>query len=366
MTELEAPGAPIEGPAVYFDGRSAQRREAIVRLGEALEIGLNGVVAAQWPYADIRRADSGAGVMGLACLSAPELARLNLRDEALKAAVERRCTQLGQRDIDRRGVAKIIFWSLAAAASLIAVAVFGVPRAADGLTRLVSPTLERRLGDAIANQVNLIFGDKKCINANGNAALAELVQKLAVQAGLPGPLPLTVIDTNMANAFALPGGRVYVLRGLIDKAHNSDELAGVLAHELGHVAHRDGLRVMISSGGSAFLLGLLLGDVSGSGAIILGGRALMQSAHSREAEASADAFAAMTLHGLGRTAAPLGVFLLRLTGNQEGQIALLASHPLSQDRLVALQKDDAPSTGPDILGVEQWRAIKQICKSAPL
>jgi Zn-dependent protease with chaperone function len=44
------------------------------------------------------------------------------------------------------------------------------------------------------------------------------------------------------NAFALPGGKVYLFDGLLAKAENPDEIAGVLAHELGHLKHRDGIR----------------------------------------------------------------------------------------------------------------------------
>jgi Zn-dependent protease with chaperone function len=96
--------------------------------------------------------------------------------------------------------------------------------------------------------------------------------------------------------------------------------------------------------------------------LIVAGRALVNSAHSRDAEAKADAFAADVMRGLGRSPRPLGEFLLRMTGKQQsGMIALLASHPLSQDRLAALKAADAPVTGPELLSEEEWRALKGIC-----
>jgi Zn-dependent protease with chaperone function len=159
-------------------------------------------------------------------------------------------------------------------------------------------------------------------------------------------LTVTVLHSKTPNAFALPGGSVYVLSALIDKAADPDELGGVLAHELGHIAHRDGLRLMISNGGTAFLLSLLMGDVTDAGAIIFRSRTLVTSANTREAEANADAFAATFLHRLGRSSAPLGTFLVRLTGQQNlGALSLLQSHPLSQERLEALKRDDVAETG---------------------
>ena len=66
--------------------------------------------------------------------------------------------------------------------------------------------------------------------------------RLQTAAQLPIPPDPVVLRSNVANAFALPGGRVYVLAPLLAKSETPDELAGVLTHELGHVAHRDGLR----------------------------------------------------------------------------------------------------------------------------
>ncbi len=73
-----------------------------------------------------------------------------------------------------------------------------------------------------------------------------------------------VLPTSVPNAFALPGGKVFVLKGLLDKAESPDELAGILAHELGHLKHHDNMRGLIYNGGTSFLIGLLFGDVTGS------------------------------------------------------------------------------------------------------
>ncbi len=361
---MPATQTPCEGPAVFFDGKTTQRRDVVLSLRDGLEIHEGGALVALWSFDDIRHADGGPGILRLSCRSGPELARIDIQDPALKAAILTRCAHIDDEGAANSGnTIRIIGWSLAAALSVALIAIYGVPLAARGLTDLVPASLEARLGDAVANQVNAVFNEKGCDSSAGLAAFNKLFGQLTAQAKLPNVVA-AVRQSSVANAFAIPGNRIYVLGALIDKADSPDEFAGVLAHELGHVAHRDGLREMISSGGAAFFFGLLLGDVSGAGAIILASRTLLNAAHSREAETAADAFAAQTLRGLGRSPAPLGEFLIRLTGEQKaGVIALLASHPLSQDRLAALKRQDQPAGGAPLLNEDEWRDLKAICGS---
>src|SRR4029077_5483171 len=84
-------------------------------------------------------------------------------------------------------------------------------------------------------------------SAPSRAALDTLVRRLEAAAGLPVPVRAAVVRRSEANAIALPGGRVYVFEGLIDKAETPDELAGVIAHEMGHIAHRDGVRSVMQA-----------------------------------------------------------------------------------------------------------------------
>src|SRR5438067_12246092 len=102
--------------------------------------------------------------------------------------------------------------------------------------------------------------------------------------------------SSLPNAFALPGGRVYVLSGLLAQAQSPDELAGVLAHEFGHVVRRDGLRRLIRDGGTACLVGLMFGDVTCSGVVLMADRIVRSAAHTRTAQEEADAFAVTVMH----------------------------------------------------------------------
>ena len=123
-------------------------------------------------------------MLRLTCLTAPALARLEIRDAALAAELIARCPRLDENAPGRRGVGAIVGWSLAAAVSIVAVVLFGVPLAADRLTPLVPQAFERRLGDVADGQVKALFGDKVCNNAAGQAAFTKLVNTLREAAGL--------------------------------------------------------------------------------------------------------------------------------------------------------------------------------------
>jgi len=352
-----------DATGIYFDGATNRKHRVALNLASAIEISENGVFLATWAYADVRRADGPKDILRLRNIAAAPLARLEITAPATQAEILRLCKLLdGEGSPGEGSTLRIVAWSLAAAVSICAVAWFGVPALADRLTPLVPNWAERRLGDMADRQVRAIFPAKTCATPEGTAALNKLVGELQAEAHprlIPEPL---VLASNTPNAFALPGGRIYVLKGLLDKAESPDELAGVLAHELGHVAHRDGLRRLIANSGASFLIGLLLGDVAGSSVVLTAGRGLFAAAYSREAEAEADLYAVQTMRKLGRSPKPLGDLLLRITGPEKNTpFAIFASHPVTEDRLAALKAADAPPQGEPLLSFGEWRALKAIC-----
>ena len=356
---------PLESTSVFYDGTSSRRHRVELAFNDRLDISENGTTLATWPFADIRRAEGAAGLLRLSCVTAPSLARLEVRDAALGVALSARCPQLNDKAAGGHGVSAIVGWSLAATVSIVAVIWFGLPYAADRLAPLVPNTLERRIGDAADGQIRFAFGGKSCNgNAAGRAAFVKLMKKLSTAAGIDAPVRAEVLDTPVPNAFALPGGRVYLFSGLLAKAENVDEIAGVLAHELGHVTHRDNTRNMIYSGGTSFLIGLLFGDVTGSGALIFASRSLITASYSRDAEQRADDFSIGVMHQLGRPTKPMGDLIFRITGNQgDKTLSILANHPLTEDRLKHLTDEDRPATGQPLLTAQEWTALKAICKS---
>jgi Zn-dependent protease with chaperone function len=361
---LENAAAPPGGSAVYFDGMSSRRRLVTLVFHDKLEINEDERTLAAWPYADVRRADSSSGTLRLTCLTAPALARLEIRDAVIAAELAARCPRLDEDVPGRHGVRAIIGWSLAATVSIVAIVLFGVPLAADRLAPLVPQAFERRLGDVAEGQVKVMFGGKICDHAAGSAAFAKLVNAVREAAGMDTSVETAVLLTPVPNAFALPGGKVYLFSGLLAKAENADEIAGILAHELGHLKHRDGTRNLIYNGGTSFLIGLLFGDITGSGALIFASRSLVTASYSREAEQNADTFSIDVMHSLGRSPKPMGELMFRVTGKEADRgLSILAGHPLTEDRLARMSKEDRPPSGPPLLSPGEWASLKQICKS---
>ena len=177
-------------------------------------------------------------------------------------------------------------------------------------------------------------------------------EKLAAVSERPeGPWQFAVADQPEPNAFALPGGYVYVSRGLLCLLNSEDELAGVLAHEISHVTARHSTKrmgaavltapVTIATGLAGAVTGIVspaLGDlVAGSGEAITGG--LVLAPFSREQENEADelgqALAARAGYdpaGLTRSLQTLDRDLALQTGEKR-KFHFLDSHPLTPDRV---------------------------------
>ena len=136
----------------------------------------------------------------------------------------------------------------------------------------------------------------------------------------------------------------------------------MLAHEFGHIAHRDGIRRIMRDGGTGFLVGLLFGDVTGAGAALFAARSWLSAAYSREIEAAADGFAIEMMHRLGRPTAPFGDLLLRIAEPGEEAFSILADHPLTPERVDRLDRASAVAAGPALLNAGEWQALKSVCR----
>jgi len=360
--------------AVFYDGANARRRAVTLKVSaSSLDIHEGGEWIASWPVGDVRRKDAPDGTLRLTREGGPDLARLDVTDPSAQALVRQHCRRLDNRE-DRERTGRIVFWSAASAVSIILCVVFLIPILAETLVPLIPVSYEQRIGRAVDNQLRVLLRDKVCEAPEGSAALRRLTERLGQAKGLGAVLDVAVLDSSIPNAIALPGGRIYIFRALLDEAQSTDEIAGVLAHEIGHVAGRDGLRVMIQSGGTSYLFGLLFGDVTGGGAIVFASRYLIDTAYSRETEAAADDFAGSTMVSLGRPAYPMALLLKRIEGNEDGDgkagngnerriPAFLSSHPVTSQRLKALEKQVPSQPGEPLLTQQEWRALKEICKT---
>jgi predicted Zn-dependent protease len=251
--------------------------------------------------------------------------------------------------------------------------VFGIPALAGRLAPLVPLSVESLLGDAVNVQVRAMLDTKNIGSAfecgagddeaRGREALTRLMGKLEAAASLPIPLSAVVVRAEDANAITLPGGHIYIFQGLIDKAESVDELAGVISHEIGHVAHRDGTRSIIQAAGLSFLFGMMLGDFVGGGAVVLGSRALLRSSYSRDVEAAADLYGVDLMGKAGGDQRALGTVLTRIGGTDHPGVRLLLDHPDTEARVAAINKAAVAQSKPStpLLEDAEWQALKRIC-----
>lgn len=365
----------MSGHAIYFDGKTSARHAVTVELDHAaLQVrSEDGRVLTRWPYDELEQSSAHAGVFRIGHMTSGTLERIEVRDPALAHAIDELSIPLDRSGVTaRRSRRKVVLLSIAAVASLLLVGIYGIPLLATQLAPLVPYSWELKLGEAVDQQVRAMLnpgqsGDNfECGHgakeAEGKAALDNMVQKLETAAALPIPLKLKVIRHKQANAIALPGAYVYVFQGLIDKAEFADEVAGVIAHELGHVAHRDGMRSVLQAGGLAFMFGLVLGDFVGGGAVIIASKTILQLAYSRHVEAQADLYAVDLMQKVGGNPKALGTMLLRIAGSAEPDVRILTNHPATKERAAYIEvaARDAVDRG-GVLTPAEWAAMRTVC-----
>jgi Zn-dependent protease with chaperone function len=365
------------GTGIFFDGLTSARREVSVELksdGVVIRDPVERDQLARWPYDELDQIAAPEGVFRVARAGSKQLARLEVRDPELAAAIDEASVPVDRSGAgERRSRRKIIAWSFAAVVSLVLGAVFGVPALATHIAPFIPWRVERILGEAVDVQIRAMLDTKKAGSAfecgagegeaQGRAALERLVRKLEAVAALPVPLTPIAVRREDTNAITLPGGRIYVYQGIIEKLETVDELAGVIAHEIGHVAHRDGTRSVLQAAGLSFMFGMLLGDFVGGGAVVLGAKTLLQLSYSRDVEAAADRYGVELMGKAGGDPRALGTALTRIAGANHPGMRILLDHPDTESRVAAINALAPPrSTSSDpLLEPPEWAALKRIC-----
>ena len=155
-----------------------------------------------------------------------------------------------------------------------------------------------------------------------------------------------IVDSKEVNAFAVPGGFIYVNRGLIERADNMSEVAGVLGHEIGHVVKRHTIKQMEKAQGAnigvtlaCVLTSVCNSQVAGAAINIAGGAVFARFSRQDEAQADAEGFNNVVRAGI----SPVGMVTMFQKLLEErrrrpaGVEAWFLTHPLEEDRIVAVQ-----------------------------
>lgn len=300
---------------------------------------------------------------------------LVLEDRGLADAVRRNPPPGLRAEIDRlnaglaRGrVASGIGWSIIAA--IVALPVLGLALLWWQADRLVGLAVDRipieweeQLGDTAYAQITQ--GARVLSDGAAVEAVAAIGSRLAAHVDSPYTFKWHVIDDPQVNAFAMPGGHVVVLTGLLREADSPEELAGVLAHETQHVVLRHSLRGLVRTMGWTATIRILFGSSGPLGGVGELASRLGSLTFSREQEREADLEGLKLLRRAKIKPEGMVTFFDKLARREAG-IALLSTHPASADRAERLRAEIAQA-GPwpvDPLPVA-WAGVRAAVAAGP-
>lgn len=306
-----------------YDGTTAYPHSVTVSAtGDELELVADGAHRLAAPLRALVRTDEGGRVrLGRSDVPGWRL----LLDEPLDSDLAARLPGPGRYGgwIDRFGLGKAAAVCAAVAAAVVAVG-YTAPH---WLAPHVPVGWERNLGDSIVGD----FGDNRCRRSDGQHALEALAERIepGVTTG-PDRIQFAALDVNMFNAAAIPGNHIIVFKRMITDTRNSDELAGVLAHEIAHVRRRHVTEALLRELGIGALIRLFAGGIGANA------QQIVSLSYTRANEAQADANALLALRRAGidpRPTARLFARLAKETGEGRGySVEWLQSHPASGGR----------------------------------
>lgn len=327
----------------YFDGRSARPQEAEIRIaGGQLHVGTP-LAPQQYPLAQVRWPERQRH--GQRQVQLPDGGLLSCADAR---AWDDWAAASGLRDsVTVRWMQSWRHVGASLLALCLVVAIgwrWGVPLAADLTLRMVPASTERQLGEHTLSYLDDYLLQPSQLSA---AQQRQITQRLAtVLQATARPQPAYRLHFRSAkplgpNAFALPGGDIVLTDALVElMKEEPDAVIGVLAHELGHVQHRHGMRITVQAGIVGIAAAAIIGDFS---SVLAGAPTLLaQQSYSRDFEREADEYSRQTLRQAGLSPRAMVHFFERIAEyrrqkkqEQDADILPLAfsSHPADAERI---------------------------------
>jgi predicted Zn-dependent protease len=353
------------------DGRSADARPVEASFADTgLELrSPEGVAIALWPYALLRSAVPLRAKAADVLLSLePEGGQtLFVADPAFAGQLLVRAPALSALRHRWRGLKP----GLAVVAAVLAL-VLGIRFLDVDPAQAVARNLPHKSREVLGrNVVTALAKDHKaCETPASRAALDRLTQRLTAASPNPMQVRVALLDWRLVNALAVPGGQIVLTRGLVQAAGSPDEVAGVLAHELGHALELHPETGIVRAMGLSAAAQLMFAGSAGSVSNV--GLVLTQLRYSRIAEREADAHALRMLKAAGISSKGFGDFFERIEGKRPASdtgksipgLDLVSTHPATVERIAMVRAQPGYPATP-ALSAEDWKALREACGPAP-
>ncbi len=351
--------------ARYYDGETADVQEVMLKItSHELVIyrpGDSGIVA-RWPVADVSvLGDSQHEAVPPLALRGSE-ARLVIEDPAWRAQLVSLVPALKPLALAPVKVAPRLGAYALAIVATVSVFWSAIEYGTEYAAPLLPYTLQAKLGETVLDE--LLADKDMCEGKAGLAAINRLANDLAQEAGYKHEVTVHIVQGGPVNAFTLPGSILVFYSDLIDQAKDSSQVAGVLAHEIGHVVHVHPTKGLIRAYGVDLLIRLLSGGYSDILSTFgTGGSALLAMRNGRAFEREADATGVELLEKRGLRADGVSTFFEQMLEKEPKDAASAAgiwsSHPPTNERIAATKR---PSTGKPAFSDAEWRALRNVCK----
>ncbi len=279
-------------------------------------------------------------------------------------------TQLGKRDRATFVVPIRLPILLGLAVASLGVLVVGMPAFSwvmEQTAYLVPQKVEDKIGDLSNKAMDLEFSS--CEDEQAQKSLQKIMDYLVAHQDDKTLHPhIHLFKSSTVNAFALPGQNMAVLKGFLKDARSEAEIAGVLAHELGHIDHKDPMKLVMQQQGIKILSTMFAGGSSYSNVADMA-IGLSTLSYSRSKELAADDYAKDLLQKAGYGTEGIISFLSRLKEESpdllqtiEDKFSFLSTHPTTVERIKRLQTEKSITPQKQILTKEEFSQLKNACR----
>jgi beta-barrel assembly-enhancing protease len=359
--------------AIYFDGETARDQNVTLRReGNSLEFLGESTPLTTWTIGGLHPIDPPTpGQPFRITHDQKPGARLIIRDQAFIDEIVSLNSHL-KGGYSLRHVGQVLGWTAAGLAGLAALGYVCMTILPHHIAKILPSDMKNRWGTEVVN--SLVGSSKRCETPESNAAVSAMVAALAEGGSELPPVSVEVYDMSLVNAFAVPGGRVILTRGLINEASTPSEVTGVLAHELGHVYHLHSEAQLVRVSGLQVLASIFSGGSSSDLVTTAAGLAAILR-YTRDAEREADEFARNVMETASIDPMGLKSFFEKIKKLEGGKTVepdanpsaldrignVFSTHPGTEDRIKEIRPLPAGKTPVQIMTDDQWQALRKAC-----